>query len=100
MTHSTFTFHYDSGHAWLAVNYKDMKAAGLEPKDFSSFSYYQGVTYFLEEDCDATTFARAWEARFGYPSIKEVDDGDRSPIREMLRNTARDEQDDGDWITF
>lgn len=89
MTNKIFTFHSDAAHGWLAVNYNDIRAAELTPSDFSAYSYFKGVTYFLEEDCDAAVFARAWEAKFGYPTIVEVDDGAYSPIREYSSNVPR-----------
>ena len=50
----------DPGHGWLIVSRKQLDLVGLEPKDFSSYSYQNSEvnpTHFaLEEDCDAGRF--------------------------------------------
>jgi hypothetical protein len=62
---TTFVFHADPGHAWLQVEWYDLKAVGLNPSDFSRYSYRRGNTFYLEEDCDAGKFLTRWEARNG-----------------------------------
>ena len=61
--------HTDPGHGWLEVPFKELAELGIENK-ISSYSYVDmvpgGFTIYLEEDCDYTRFAEAWEARFGY----------------------------------
>lgn len=63
----TYTFHADPGHAWLEVTLTDVLAVGLQPKQFSPYSYKdigRSVTkLYLEEDCDAGLFIGAWEAK-------------------------------------
>ena len=59
-----FTFWYDPGHEWLEVTYEDIQEIGLEPTDFTDFSYMDGHIYYLEGDCDASKFAKAWESKY------------------------------------
>ena len=66
-----FTMHSDPGHGWLEVTYNDLQSVGLIPVDFSKFSYRKGRRFFLEEDCDAPKFAKAWELKHGR-KIREV----------------------------
>lgn len=95
----TFTHHSDAAHGWLEVPAKELEALGLSAADFSRFSYVDeygkftgsGVsTLYLEEDCDAMQFIRAYERSHGIePSIN---DGPRprhdlSRIRNMPINT-------------
>ena len=63
------TFHTDPGHAWLEVNQPMLSLAGLTAKSFSRYSYTDrraptGVRYYLEEDCDAYIFIKAWESKY------------------------------------
>ena len=65
-----FTFHIDAGHCWLEVTSTDLNKLGLEESDFSPYSYKEpawrpfdlarlnNTTYYLEEDCDASTFIK------------------------------------------
>jgi hypothetical protein len=81
-----FTFHYDGGHGWLEVSWTEFRVLGLNPTDFSRYSYRKHNTFFLEEDCDAPKFINVYKARNGVaPSIKEVHDGTHSPIRNYAR---------------
>jgi hypothetical protein len=61
----TFTFHTDAGHGWIEVSLHDMRASGLEPKDFTRYSYRQRNVFYLEEDCDAAKFIAAWQEKTG-----------------------------------
>ncbi len=81
----TFNFHSDAGHGWLAVKLALVRELGLA-SEISPYSYMQGQTAYLEEDCDATKFINAFKTRFGIePQIKDLDPKDRSPIRSMKR---------------
>ena len=62
MEDTFFTFHTDPGHGWLEVDLHEMRRSGLEPKDFSACSYRRRNVFFLEEDCDAPKFKKAYEA--------------------------------------
>lgn len=63
-----FTFFNDPGHGWLQVRGSDLQDLGLKCRDFSAEGNYvqraRGFIY-LEEDCDAPQFIRAWEAKHG-----------------------------------
>lgn len=67
----TFTFHSDPGHSWLEVHAAELLAVGLAPSDFSSYSYQNGNTVYLEEDCDAAVFVRSYEQQVGPISFAE-----------------------------
>jgi len=68
---TTFTFHTDPGHGWLEVPVAELFNVGLLPSDFSSYSYLQGNTVYLEEDCDASVFIQTYEQHIGPISVKE-----------------------------
>jgi hypothetical protein len=60
-----FFFHTDPGHGWLEVKIADVEALGLRVSDFTQYSYRREDSLFLEEDCDASCFISAWEAKHG-----------------------------------
>jgi len=73
MASTTFKFWIDPGHGWLQVAWYDMKAVGLNPRDFSRYSYRNGNQFYLEEDCDAPKFIAAYEAKHGRrPAFLEI----------------------------
>lgn len=80
-----FIFHTDPGHGWLQVNHFDLQSLGMRPTDFSRYSYRQGVTYFLEEDCDASKFVEAYERKHG----KRPDFQERYAARTFIRQLQR-----------
>jgi hypothetical protein len=67
---TTFTFHSDPSHGWLEVDWTDLKRLGLNPTDFSRYSYRNGNTFYLEEDCDAPKFIAAYETKHGRNSFR------------------------------
>ena len=80
-----FNFHSDAGHGWLAVNNALVRELDLATK-ISQFSYMQGKSSYLEEDCDMGHFINAFTLKFGFaPKIKELDSRDRSVIRSFKR---------------
>ena len=80
-----YNFHFDAGHGWLEVPEADVKELGIKG-DISGFSYRQGDTLYLEEDCDASRFLVAYEKREGKRfETREINDGDQSRIRRMAR---------------
>lgn len=82
----TFQFYSDPGHGWLRVDLASAKAVGLEPKDFSTFSYAFGNWLYLEEDCDAGAFIYAYTAKHGRtPDIKNHHSNHNSVIRNYPR---------------
>ena len=58
-----FAMYADPGHAWLRVTPHDVYSVGLGIQYFTPYSYQSsdGKYWYLEEDCDASTFIRAWE---------------------------------------
>ncbi len=57
------TFYSDPGHGWLEVPMHEMRQAGLNPTDFSRYSYRKRNVFYLEEDCDAPKFIGAAKAK-------------------------------------
>jgi hypothetical protein len=78
---SKFDFHYDAGHGWLKVHVYDARDVGLDPEDFTAYSYKHGDHLYLEEDCDAGRFLAAWEKALRKFEFRQIDDGYNSPIR-------------------
>ena len=71
---ATFTKHSDPGHGWLEVSPSDLKAVGLTIENISGYSYKnrRGNRLFLEEDCDASVFFKAYKDKHGaYPTYVE-----------------------------
>jgi len=64
MQDKTYIFHTDPGHGWVAVPFKDIVELGIQ-NDISGYSYVKGKTAYLEEDCDAAVFIKAYKAKFG-----------------------------------
>ena len=54
----SYTWISDSGHAWLEVSIDEINALNIADK-ISEYSYIQGETVYLEEDCDAGIFIDA-----------------------------------------
>jgi hypothetical protein len=59
-----FTFHNDAGHGWIEVPLADLRELGID-RIISSYSYERDGRVYLEEDCDASTFVKAYQDRFG-----------------------------------
>jgi hypothetical protein len=79
---ATFIKHNDPGHGWLEVTPSDLKDVGLTVDDISGYSYKnkRGTRLFLEEDCDLSTFFRAYQKKNGsYPTTVESYDDDEFP---------------------
>lgn len=86
MLKKVFKFYEDPGHGWLAVKVKDLEAVGSGLHLISHYSYLKGKTVYLEEDCDADKFVKAFEAKFGAsPTIKTTFTDGSSPIRSYPR---------------
>ena len=58
---TTFTMHTDPGHGWLEVPRGLLDTLGIAG-DISAYSYINGATAYLEEDCDASRFVEAMKA--------------------------------------
>ena len=80
----TFNFYNDPGHGWLQVSAADLRAVDLTPRDFTRYSYRSkgAKLFYLEEDCDASKFVEAYEAKNGgRPEFK-----DRYQARSFIRS--------------
>ena len=80
--------HYltDPGHGWLLVTVAQLAEVNLDPGSFTRYSYRNGDTLALEEDCDMATFLRAYEAVKGEtPLIHAVDLDHDAPMRRWAR---------------
>lgn len=72
----------DPGHGWIAAYASHVRALGVTP---TSYSYQDGPTVWLEEDCDAPAYLRAL-TRAGIPyRINETRTSGDSPIRSLPR---------------
>lgn len=61
---SSFVYYQDPGHGWIQVDTQVLQELGIDSK-ISKYSYISGTTAYLEEDCDAGTFMRAFEEKHG-----------------------------------
>jgi len=76
------TFHCDPYHGWLEVNQADIETLGIAGL-ISVFSYAQGDTAYLEEDCDANLYIEGAKAAGWTIQIVEKYTGTDSHIRRM-----------------
>ena len=60
----TFVYYQDPGHGWIQVDTQVLEALGIDSK-ISNYSYISGTTAYLEEDCDAGLFIRAFKEKHG-----------------------------------
>lgn len=78
----TFTHFSDPAHGWLRVDVQSAESVGLAPGNFSRFSYRHAHWLYLEEDCDASLFVKAYLNKHGQaPRIVEKSSNSRSCIR-------------------
>ncbi len=91
---NTYIFHTDPGHGWLEVPFAMVYALGIG-HEVSRYSYMTRdcQTFYLEEDCDAYRFIRAYEAKFG--AKPEVVRGSYANGHSFVRNLSR-----YDWATI
>ena len=59
-----FHFYSDPGHGWLKVSTAELRELGIADK-ITPYSYINGDSAYLEEDCDCSTFIDAWEKLTG-----------------------------------
>ena len=70
-TQIKFRFIEDPGHGWLEVPAAVSRSVGVRPEQYSPYSYSFKPGFggdeilYLEEDCDAGVFVRAWEKKHG-----------------------------------
>lgn len=72
--------HSDPGHAWLAVKENDLYKLGIRDK-ITEFSFQNGKTVYLEEDCDAGTFIQACKEHGINIEVVELKPRTYSPVR-------------------
>jgi len=70
----------DSGHGWLSVKRKEIVELGISDK-ISSFSYANGKSVYLEEDCDAGVYIDAQRERGVTVKFKNGKWSERSYVR-------------------
>lgn len=78
----TVTRHFfeDCGHGWLRVPRKDLEYLGISGK-ITHYSYVKGDNVFAEEDCDASAYLDACEAKGIKVNIKHHHTDRSSKIR-------------------
>lgn len=82
----TFTIESDGGHGWLIVPLPTLAAVGLTTTDFSTYSYIDAESVYLEENCDLAIFGRAFKTKYSsHPTIVERHVPGQSPIRRKAR---------------
>lgn len=79
-----YIFHSDAGHGWLAVDREELVELRIADQ-ISSYSYQRGSTVYLEEDCDASTFINALDAKGLKPTIHYAAQEEESFIRSLPR---------------
>ena len=88
MSNTTFIYHTDPGHGWLQVPLSIIAELGIA-KDISTYSYTDGRCAYLEEDCDAGVFFRAFEEKHGAPPESVTQYKENTPIRNLPPFTGR-----------
>ena len=68
-----YYFYSDPGHGWLAVNYDELVELGINDK-ISAYSYRQGNTVYLEEDCDMAEFMNAMYSKGVHMRIHTINE--------------------------
>jgi len=63
-----FDYIQDPAHGWIKVSIKQLNSLGII-NNISSFSYYRKGFAYLEEDCDASTFFRAYRSKYNSEPI-------------------------------
>jgi|SRR5665647_1474516 len=64
MTQEPYTYTQDPGHGWIAVPRAELRELGIADQ-ITSYSYVKSGVAYLEEDQDATTWSRAFQAKYG-----------------------------------
>jgi hypothetical protein len=84
----TYTIYADPGHAWAAVEISELQRLGIDTK-ISGYSYREGSTVYLEEDCDLSLFVEAKRAVGELVVFDERFTNGESPIRNYIPYAAR-----------
>jgi len=80
MANNIYNFYSDPGHGWLRVKIAELRKLNLMDK-ISKYSYINGASAYLEEDCDIPKFINAKTAINQKLIIKEHHSDSRSSIR-------------------
>jgi len=78
-----FNYHQDAGHGWLAVKIDLIRELNISDK-ITSYSYMKNEYAYLEEDQDAGTFSKAFEAKFKHKPI--INTLRQRSYRSVIRN--------------
>ena len=82
----SFMFYSDPQHGWLRVPLANLRGVGVSLDMLSHYSYRKGDTIYLEEDCDAGVFIKAYRRINGNsPTFKDSYRNSPSHIRQMAR---------------
>ncbi|OGT90135.1 MAG: hypothetical protein A2286_00040 [Gammaproteobacteria bacterium RIFOXYA12_FULL_61_12] len=93
MKTKAFDFYSDPGHGWLAVKKTVLGKLGIAAL-ITPYSYQRGDMAFLEEDCDLSTFFKAFKSAHGVdPVIREHSSSRDSRIRGYVSYRAAPHQD-------
>ncbi|MDD5649455.1 MAG: hypothetical protein PHF86_03410 [Candidatus Nanoarchaeia archaeon] len=84
MKEKIYVFYSDSGHGWLKVLKREVETSGII-KQISSFSHKKNQFLYLEEDCDASIFIKAQEAKGIKVKLKSFSTNRSSKIRNYER---------------
>jgi len=77
---ASYFFHSDAGHGWLGVKRTELERLGIA-EQITHYSYQRGGMVYLEEDQDASTFAKRKQELGEEMPIRQGKSVDRSPIR-------------------
>jgi hypothetical protein len=81
MKQKVYKYYQDPGHGWFAVKRAELIELGILDK-VSGYSYIKGATVYLEEDCDASLFFKAYEMKMGRkPEYVQKHTNNSHPIR-------------------
>lgn len=84
----TFQVFSDPGHGWAKVSRSVLRDLGIE-EQITGYSYQRGDYAYLEEDCDLSTFIKAFQDRNGCnPVFRESSSNKYSKIRGYARFNA------------
>lgn len=76
----TFIYYQDGGHGWVKVPMKMIDDLGIRTQ-ITSYSYQRKDYAYLEEDCDASTFIRAFKDQYKVEPAFRSRYSDQSRIR-------------------
>ena len=82
-------FHYDKNGSWLQVPLTMLALLNMPPEVFSTYSYIDKESMYLEQDIDALKFLNRFKYLYTQDPVMEViDHGENAKtIREMDKNT-------------